>query len=83
MATVFEDRRLHVNNHPAATIASYLTSLGLVFGSVFDFLNQNALAFGVIFGFITCVINYRAKAAIIKQFSDTGQRRRKTDFIDE
>jgi hypothetical protein len=83
MATIAEGKRVEMNTHPWATIASYLTSFGLVIGSAFDFMNHNALAFGVIFGAITCWINYSAKSTMMNQFRDNGMRRRKTDFVDD
>lgn len=83
MAAIIGDKRVEVNTHPGAAIASYLTSIGLVLGGMFDFMNHNALAFGVIFGAVTCWINYRAKATMIRSFSDNGMRRRKTDFVDD
>lgn len=83
MAAIAEVKRVETNSHPWATIASYLTSIGLVLGSVLDFMNHNALAFGVIFGAITCWINYRTKSVMMNQLRDNGMRRRKTDFVEE
>lgn len=50
-----------MNEHHGATVASaisYITSAGLVVGQIFDFMNQNAGAFGVILGFLTFFINW-------------------------
>lgn len=82
MATVIEVKRMH-EPVSTASVFSYLASIGLILGSVFDFLNNNALAFGAIFGAVTCWINYKAKSAMLRQFRDNGMRRRKTDFVDD
>lgn len=82
MAAITEGERMQSFSSPMVSIASYVTSVGLILGSVFDFMNHNALAFGVIFGAVTCWINYKAKSAMLRQFRDNGMRRRKTDFVD-
>ena len=83
MAAITEGERMQTYASPMTSIVSYFVSFGLIVGSVFDFMNHNALAFGVIFGAVTCWINYKAKSAMFRQFRDNGMRRRKTDIVDD
>lgn len=82
MAAITEGERMQAYTSPLTSVLSYFVSFSLVVGSVFDFLNDNAGAFGVLFAAITCGINYKAKRAMLMQFKDNGMRRRKTDFVD-
>ena len=53
----------------AASCISYLTSVGLVTGSIWEFLNTNAAGFGVILGFMTFLMNayFKVKASKIRE----------------
>lgn len=81
MASILErEYKMTDSTSSIATLASYTTSVTLVVGSALDFLNHNALAFGVIFGAVTCWINYRAKRALQNYYMDTSTRKRKDDM---
>lgn len=80
MANIIEDRRMPDHASTLPTIFSYLTSASLVFGGIFDFINHNAVFFGVVFGGITCYINFKEKKARIETYAKVGTR--STDIVD-
>lgn len=81
MATIYERAYRMTDHHSTiTTLVSYLTSFTLILGSALDFLNNNALAFGVVFGGITCWTNYRAKRTLVNYYQDTSIKKRREDL---
>lgn len=80
MSNTVEDRRMQDHASALPTIFSYLTSASLVLSGIFDFINHNAVFFGVVFGGITCYINFKEKKARIETYAKVGTR--STDIVD-
>lgn len=88
MASIYERAyRMTDHNSTVTTIVSYFSSAALVVSSAFHAFEEHSQALGILsgilFGGITCWINYKAKRSLVKYYQDTSIKKRKEDIYDE
>lgn len=85
MATFYERAYRMTDHHSTiTTLVSYASSAALVVSSAFQFFEEHSqslgILFGILFGGITCLTNYRAKKALVVYYQDTSTKKRREDL---